>query len=95
MKELQTEFIGIGEVRGFMFRQLLAGKQAYLYSVTNDNTTWYEVFERLENRRFNTVSYPSSPAFGTWAYCISDIEKAKAKFERLENKVKDSKIRVR
>ncbi len=92
MKELQKEYIGKGETRSFTFRQIVAGKQAYIYEVSDAGKTWYEVFERKENKRFDIVSYPGSPSFGLWAWCIFGLEKAKRKFAALENKVKHSQI---
>lgn len=90
MKELRKEFIGIGEVKGFMFKQLNANGYAYLYEVVspNDNTPHYEVFERIENVIFDCVSYPKSKSFGIWAWCISDYDKAVKKYEETTQKVK-------
>ena len=52
MIELEKEFIGIGEVKGFKFEQLDKNEYDYLYKVSNkDEDTkkvkcWYEVFEK-------------------------------------------------
>lgn len=91
MKELKKEFTGIGEVRGFMFKQLEFNGYAYLYEVKNceANKVHYEVFERVENESFDCVSYPKSKSFGVWAWCINDYEKAKKKFEEITQKVKN------
>ena len=90
MKELKEEFIGIGEVRGFFFKQIFNNGYAYLYEITNPeaNSKHYEVFERVENEVFDCVSYPKSKAFGVWAWCIHDYDKARKKFEELTEKVK-------
>lgn len=89
MKELKTEFIGIGEVRGFQFKQLRANGYAYLYEVLNpeEKVPHYEVFERVENEIFNCVSYPKSKSFGVWAWCVKDYNKACLKFDEITKKV--------
>lgn len=91
MKELREEFIGIGEVRGFVFKQLKFNGLAYMYEVRNNesNKTHYEVFERVENEGFDCVSYPKSKSFGVWAWCIHDYEKANKKFEEITKKVQN------
>lgn len=86
MKELETEFIGIGEVRGFAFKQMLTSPEAYIYRVTDEGRVHYEVFERKENTRFGCVSYPSAKAFGTWAFSIKNWADAVEKFRHLSEK---------
>lgn len=88
MLELQSEFIGKGEVRGFLFKCLLMSDNAYLYSVTTEGGVHYEVFERKENKQFNCVSYPKSNSFGVWAFTTIDLEKALAKYEYFKAKEK-------
>lgn len=91
MKELKKEFIGIGEVRGFQFKQLQANGYAYLYEVVNpeSNNTHYEVFERVENTIFDCISYPKSKSFGVWAWCIHDYDKAIKKYDEITKKVQE------
>lgn len=91
MKELKTEFIGIGEVRGFRFKQLHNNGYAYVYEVYNPdaNKCHYEVFERVENAIFGCISYPKSKSFGVWAWCIDDFDKAMLKFEEITKKAKE------
>lgn len=94
MKELQTKFVGAGEVKGYLFNQMsfcVVDKQlngvdqgAYLYSVISPTgVTMYEVFERKYNTRFKTISYPRSGAFGIWAWCYRNYDEAKRKFDWL------------
>lgn len=91
MKELKKEFLGIGEVRGFQFKQLQANGYAYVYEVYNQeaNSTHYEVFERVENEAFDCVSYPKSKSFGVWAWCIHDYTKAMQKYDKITKKVQE------
>lgn len=76
MKQLRKEFTGIGEVRGFTFRQISLTKWGFLYEVDFGGTKYYEVFKKRVNTQFNNVSYPSSKAFGLWAWTTSDFERA-------------------
>lgn len=76
MKELEKEFIGRGDVRGFKFTQLDATSKAYLYKVDVFGQIHYEVFKRRENTRYGNVSYPTSKAFGIWAQTTRDFQKA-------------------
>ena len=89
MKELDNNFEGRGEVRGFLFKCLLKSDKAYLYEVkTEIDTTHYEVFERKENHQFGCVSYPKSNSFGVWAYTSADWAKALEKYEYYNSKEK-------
>lgn len=72
MKELEENFIGRGEVKGFIFTQIKKSKYAYVYKVSNGAIIHYEVFFRKENNQFNCVSYPSSKAFGSWAWSATE-----------------------
>jgi len=84
MKELQKEFEGRGEVRGFKFRQLSETDYGFLYEVSCDGVTHYETFKRKENTLYNCVSYPTSKAFGIWAWSNTDLEKAKQRLQSFE-----------
>lgn len=86
MKELQLEFIGRGEVRGFKFTQIKATDMAYLYKVDSGWSINYEVFKRRENARYGVISYPNSNAFGIWAWTFMSYEKAESKFIELNHK---------
>jgi hypothetical protein len=88
MRQLEKEFAGIGEVKGFTFKQLKASEFAYLYEVLATNgSKWYEVFEKEENVRFDCVSYPKQKSFGLWAFTADTLERAEAKFLELEQRV--------
>ena len=85
MKELAENFVGRGEVSGFLFRQLARNKHGYLYEVhhSNGEKPHFEVFRRRVNHRFRQVSYPRSNSFGAWAWTFVDIEAARKKFDEL------------
>lgn len=91
MKELKKEFVGIGEVKGFEFKQLHANGYAYVYEVKQPGVKepHYEVFERVENTIFNCISYPKQKSFGVWAWCINNYDQAIKKYEETTKKVKE------
>jgi len=84
MKELKEYFVGIGQVRGYIFNQIKKTKYAYLYEVSENNVIHYEVFKRRENTYYECVSYPSDKAFGVWAWTCSTLERAEDKFNEIE-----------
>lgn len=79
MKELQKEFIGRGEVRGFKFKQISETNWGFIYEVTHEGNKYYEVFKRKENTQYSNVSYPTSKAFGIWAWWTPSLDKAQAR----------------
>lgn len=83
MKELKKVFTGTGEVKGFKFTQISYANHVYLYKVDTGNTIYYEVFKRVENRRFACVSSPAANWFGKWAWTYSTLEKAEVKLRQL------------
>lgn len=83
MKQLEIEFIGRGQVKGFIFTQIKKSEFAYIYEVNTGSNIHYEVFKRKENSHFNCVSYPSNKAFGLWAYTYPTLEKALIRFEEM------------
>lgn len=85
VKELEKEFLGRGEVRGFSFKQLHKNDTGYMYKVnTPFLTCHYEVFQRKINRRYNCVSYPQSASFGISAWTYFTLELAMEKYNELE-----------
>lgn len=85
MRELETTFIGRGEVRGFQFKQIDRTPSGYLYEVTCNGDIHFEVFKRIENRRFDIVSYPGSKAFGLWAWTYPTLELARQKLAEISH----------
>jgi hypothetical protein len=83
MKELKTVIDGIGEVRGFVFHQIEKTNYGYIYKAIHQESqaSHYEVFKRRENKRFNTISYPSSNSFGSWAWTYKDEKMAYKKLQ--------------
>lgn len=81
MRELPTEFEGIGEVKGWNFTQLKKTELGYLYKRESEGLVYYEVFRRKENHIAETmgtgeaiISYPNANSFGIWAWCLKEHE---------------------
>ncbi|MFD1314224.1 hypothetical protein [Namhaeicola litoreus] len=85
MKELPIHFIGQGEVRGYEFTQISKTDQAFIYEVNSCSSKYYEVFKKRLNKRFGTVSYPTSRGFGIWAWTYMSLERAERKFNELNS----------
>lgn len=83
VKELALEFKGSGEVGGFMFSQVAKTDKGYVYKVSSGGEIWYEVFQRVINEQYGTVSYPRSKSFGKWAWWYKSLDKALNKLELL------------
>ncbi len=81
IKQLPRQFTGRGEVRGFLFTQLEVTDTAFLYTVEAEGTIYFEVFRKRENARYGCVSYPTSKAFGIWAWTYLTKEEAIRKLE--------------
>lgn len=88
MKQLQENFDGRGEVKGFKFKQEMKTELAFMYSVTFEGSKkpHYEVFQRRINALYDCESYPSSKAFGIWAKSVVSKEKAIEYFNKYNNK---------
>ncbi len=83
MQELKEQFTGRGQVKGFIFTQKNKSDYGYIYEVNTGYSIHYEVFKHKVNKQFDCVSYPSDKAFGFWAWCCKDYERALTIFEDL------------
>ena len=88
MRELPMEFVGVGEVRDFKFRQIERTAFGYIYEVVmpESGLRHWEVFRRMENERFGCVSYPKSKSFGAWAWTCDTLERAREVLASLSEK---------
>ena len=75
MKELKEYFTGRGEVKGYIFNQIKKNELGYIYEVKGHNIH-YEVFKKKINTLYDCVSYPTSKAFGKWAWSVGSFERA-------------------
>lgn len=83
LKELETTFLGVGQVRGFKFTQISMTKYGFLYEVNTGDRIYYEVFKKRINPRFSCVSYPTIRAFGIWAWTTPNKIRAYTIFKDL------------
>lgn len=88
MRELQKQFTGIGEVRGNLFAQIQQSNKAYIYKVDTGCSIYYEVFKKKAKTNSVHHCYPTSKAFGLWAWTYQSLDKAINKFNEL-NKVRN------
>ncbi len=84
---LKTEFVGRGEVKGFNFSQISKTNWGFLYEVNTGHTIYYEVFKKRINHRFGCVSFPTSRAFGIWAWTTTDIKRASNILESFQERI--------
>jgi hypothetical protein len=82
MRELALTFKGKGEVKGYNFTQIHYNGKCFVYEVEHDGHKHYEIFKRRKrvSRLGSTngmeyIAYPSSNAFGVWAFTTMDIKK--------------------
>jgi hypothetical protein len=91
MKELQKQFSGIGQVKGYDFNQITATPYGYIYIKTSlEGSNTFEVFKRLENPLYNVVSYPTDKAFGKWAWAVGTLERANEVLAEITIKKKEN-----
>lgn len=92
MEPLKREFTGRGEVRGFAFKCLEERRGiGYLYEVSAEGFTHYEVFKHAENSFLSRVAYPGSNGFGVWAWTFFTKEAALGKLDLLCQIASDDK----
>ena len=86
MKDLPKQFSGRGEVCGYNFNQISQTDKAFVYEVSYGDSKHFEVFSKKLNKRYACVSYPTSKAFGIWAWTRMNLESAMNKFNELNKK---------
>lgn len=97
IREIPKTFDGRGEVKGFTFTQIAANEHGYIYEVFSGTVKHYEVFRRRIRDTFDMIdgvrvvtgqkySYPSSNAFGIWAWTKFKVADAIYRLDQLEKK---------
>lgn len=97
--ELEDEFVGIGEVKGIIFKKKKKNEHAYIFELTDSgDNVYYEVFQRnivplcidFEKKVFSETefkeSYPKSNSFGNLAWTTKNYEKAIEIFNEITKK---------
>lgn len=94
--ELEKEFIGTGEVKDFVFRQVHKTPIHYIYEVNFGETIHYEVIERrnspvcidFNKKMFSEEDrkeiYPRSNTFGKNAWTAKSFDDAIEKISKLK-----------
>lgn len=93
---LPKQFIGVGEVKGFIFTQIASTERAYMYEVREGGSeVWFEVIIRktarllidFEKRIYSDTKvreiYPKANKFGLYGWTYRKIEDARKKLELL------------
>ena len=95
---LEKEFVGIGEVKGFKFKQIDSTPLGYIYLVDTGNSIHYEVFKRVNSpvcidfkKRLYSENdyketYPKSNSFGITAWSCNKLLKAANRLESFKEK---------
>ena len=83
IRELPLEFIGKGEVKGCIFKQIAESERGCIYEVTSPEDTGkrYEVFMKVKNRRFGYYAYPKSKSWGRTAWTCMTLRRAQRRFD--------------
>lgn len=72
------------------FKQMSSTVLGYVYRKTcSSGLVTYEVFKRLENKKYKCISFPSDKAFGVWAWAYHNLDTAINKlnsFKPVKNK---------
>lgn len=104
MKKLENEFIGSGDVSGKIFRKVNEDSSMYIYGILDSSgkdISYYEVFERRVSRGGDRIIngvdvhfeerelYPTSNAFGVWAWCCGSYDRALEVFTNRGNIIRD------
>jgi hypothetical protein len=80
MKELEVNI----KRNGYDYSLTMASNRGYIYNQYLDGVlVGYEVFRRIENDRFDCVSFPRDESFGKWAWTYNNLEQATKRFETL------------
>ena len=90
VKELQKDFMGKREMKGIHFKQVYNDQDWYIYELTQNGYTWFEVFKEkiccsftvidgkfITSHSVGMVKYPSMNDFGNWAWTASTFDRAK------------------
>jgi len=101
MRELPKEFVGTGEVKDWTFTQVKQTDLGYVYRREWMGAVYYEVFRRRENhigeimgRGEAIISYPNANAFGVWAWCLGDKDRAIEMLDNMKPIIAKSAIQV-
>lgn len=78
-----------------VFEKHKESDKAFIYKRTDENVVYWEVFLRKEEEQFGRkyTPYPSDRAFGHWAWCYNNYEKALRHFNHLNTRTKQQDLK--
>ncbi|WP_307305036.1 hypothetical protein [Epilithonimonas hungarica] len=76
IENLPNQFIGKGEAKGFFFTKIQESEKAFVFEVNTGCSIHYEVFKKKAKTNSKRYCYPTSKAFGIWAWCPSTLDRA-------------------
>lgn len=86
---LPDVIMGKGEVKGFVFTKAMESDYAFIYEVDCGRLkNHYEVFKKKAKTNSVRYCYPTSKAFGFWAWCPMSFEKAMKIFNEINNGIR-------
>jgi len=92
IKMLPNEFVGVGEVKGFLFKKIEENDNFYIFEVSNNGYKHYEVIKRVVVSCFldfhtkeldpnnKKETYPKAHRFGVSGWTYSLLKNARNKF---------------
>lgn len=101
IEKLEKEFVGTGEVKEMLFKQVNECEFSYIYEVTNNDTIHYELIEKnttpkcldFEKKIFSETDfkevYAKSNSFGVCTWTFKSLKMALIKQVILEKANKD------
>lgn len=78
---MKEQFVGRGEVKGYLFNRITGNPRAFVYEVIGYGQKWYEVF--LAKVSQHGEVYPGSKSFGIWAWSYFTRDRALLKLSEL------------
>ena len=84
--KIENQFVGTGEVKGFIFTKVFENERGYVYEVNTGESKHFEAFYKketpicidFEKRIYSEIDkkevYPKSKDFGVWAWNTSTIK---------------------
>jgi len=103
-RKLEKRFIGVGEVKGFYFKQIKTSPHGYIYEVRSTAKPHYEVLLRrsnpicidFTNRVYSTTdfkeNYPKKTGFGRYAWTAMTLENAEEILKKIN---RDARAKAR
>ena len=102
LEKLPLSFDGGGEVKGYKFNQVQETENGYIYEVSSDGHTHYEIIKKVVvakcldfgKRIYSDTdfreTYPKANGFGIVAWTATTLEAAVARLSLLEDSLREA-----